>query len=148
MDIRAHTTQFWKVYHKKTLWMILFFACTATIVLLSVIPYSTEVDRQSGTKFRWDYLEHFLAFFAFGGLYVLWRSDRKYRIKVPELLFLIIVSGGFSMGMEYIQLFIPGRAFNYIDFLYNLAGVLSSILLVYFFLIRHYIRKKLSPAGF
>jgi hypothetical protein len=104
------------------------------------------VKAESG--FRWDYLEHFLAFFTFGSLYVIWRSDRNYHMRGTELFVLLIASGGFSFAMEYAQLYVPGRAFNPIDLTCNLAGVLGSILFVYFYLIRHYLRKRyVMPGG-
>jgi VanZ family protein len=133
-----------KLYHKKSVWLILFIACTAGIVLVSVIPYSPEKAAVAESGFRWDYLEHFLAFFSFGGLFVLWRSDRNYRISAMELVLLCILAAGFSWAIEYAQLFVPGRAFNVIDIMFNLAGVLSSILLVYFLVIRYYLRRRQS----
>lgn len=131
-----------RYYNKKSIWLILFVLCSAVIILLSVIPYSTEMAVRADSGFRWDYLEHYLAFFSFGSLYVLWRSDRSYRMRGWDLALLMVVASGFSLGTEYAQLFIPGRAFNLMDVLYNLAGVLSSILVVYIYLIRQYLRKR------
>jgi len=142
--IFGHPMWLLKFYNRKPVWLILFILCTAVIILLSIIPYSPEKAVRAESDFRWDYLEHFLAFFTFGSLYVVWRSDRNYHMRGMELLFLFIVAGGFSMGTEYVQLYIPGRAFNLIDFTYNMAGVLGSILIVYVYLIRQYLRKRHS----
>ena len=131
-------------YNKKYIWLILFIICTVLIGLVSVIPYSTDTDQQTRSGLRWDYLEHFIAFFTFGSLFILWRSNLKFGIRGWELALLITVAICFSLGTEYVQLFIPGRAFNIIDVICNLAGVLSSILIIYFYLIRYYIRRRHS----
>ena len=133
---------FLKYYNKKHIWMIGFIVCAVLIIIISVIPYSPDTSQEISTGFRWDYLEHFLAFFTFSSLFILWRSDRKFGIRGLELAILIAVVICFSLGTEYIQLFIPGRAFNIVDIIYNLTGVLVSVLLVYMYLIRYYIRRK------
>jgi len=129
-------------YYRKSIWLILFIIWTLLIISASMIPYSGATGELGSSGFRWDYLEHFLAYLAFGSLYILWRSDRSFNLRNMELALMFTVSICFSILTEYIQLFIPGRAFNYIDVVYNLAGVLSSILLVYLFLIRYYLRRK------
>ncbi len=131
-----------KYYHKKYIWLTGFIVWTLFILLVSVIPDSKEIIEQSTENFRWDYLEHFLAYFAFGTLYILWRGDRYFSIKGVELAVLFAIACSFSFLTEYMQLLVPGRTFNIIDVVYNLAGVLSSILIVYFYLVRHYMRKK------
>lgn len=131
-----------KYYHKKNLWLSLFILCTILILVVSVIPFSRQMQQKGSGEFRWDYLEHFLAYFVFGGLFILWRSNRNFSIRSLELAVLLAVSVSFSIGTEYVQLFIPGRAFNPVDALYNLAGLLTSVSVVYFFLVRHYLRKR------
>ena len=133
-----------KYYHKKYIWLTGFILWTLFILLVSVIPDTTEIIQQSTENFRWDYLEHFLAYFAFGTLYILWRGDRDFSIKGVELAVLFAVVCSFSFLTEYMQLLIPGRAFNIIDVVYNLAGVLGSILIIYFYFVRYYLRKKHS----
>ena len=124
--------------------MILFLFWTGLIILLSVIPYSREVAERSESVIRWDYLEHFLVYFAFGSLYIIWRSGRHFRISNLDFLLMFIITFSFSILTEYVQILIPGRAFNYIDVAYNLTGVLLSIIIVYFYLVRYYIRRKQS----
>lgn len=131
-------------YHKKYIWLAGFILWTLFILFVSLIPNSKEIVQQNGTNFRLDYLEHFLAYFAFGTLYILWRGDRDFSIKGIELAVLFAVACSFSFLTEYMQLIIPGRTFNLIDVVYNLAGVLGSILIIYFFFVRYYLRKKHS----
>ena len=134
----------YRYYHKKTIWLTGFIAWTLFILSLTVIPDTDQMIQKHSAEFRWDYLEHFLAFFIFGTLYILWRGDSNYSIRGIELFLMFSVAFSFATLTEILQLAIPGRTFNPIDVIYNLAGVLSSILLVYFYLVRHYLRKKHS----
>ncbi|MFC2115372.1 VanZ family protein [Bacteroidota bacterium] len=131
-----------KYYHKKYIWLTGFIIWTLFILFVSLVPDSKEIIEQSTENFRWDYLEHFLAYFAFGTLYILWRGDRDFTIKGLELAVLFAVACSFSFLTECLQMLIPGRTFNIIDVVYNLAGVLGSILVIYYYLIRYYLRKK------
>ncbi len=133
-----------RFYHNKPIWLISFMLWSLFIILASVLPDSRQVIKESTVSFRWDYLAHFLAYFAFGTFYILWRGDSEYSIRGRELLILFAATCSFAVLTEYMQLFIPGRAFNLIDIIYNLAGVLGSILLVYLCLIRYYFRRKLT----
>lgn len=135
---------FLKYYHNKGIWLVLFVFWTLLILVVSLVPYSAEKTLQSTSAFRWDYLEHFLAYFIFASFYVLWRSDRNFSMRNLELVLMFGVFIGFSLLTEYAQILVPGRRFNLLDAAYNLAGVLGSILLVYFYLVRHRMRKKYS----
>lgn len=130
------------IYQLKKLWLSLFIVWTFLIIVLSVIPISRESASQGTSLIRLDYLEHFLSYFAFAGLYILWRSDKSFRISRLELIIMPVVVTGFSILTEVIQLFIPGRAFNPLDAAYNLAGALFSFLVIYIFFIRYHLRKR------
>ena len=136
--------QVMKYYHKKILWMVLFLACATLIMVASLIPYSPERAQKTPPGFRWDYLEHFVVYFLFGSLYILWRSDRDFKIPNLWLAVLLLVSLGFSFLTEFVQLWIPGRAYNILDAVCNLSGVLGSFFVVYLCLIRWYLRKRHS----
>jgi len=62
---------------------------------------------------------------------------------------LIAVTCFFSLLTEYAQVLIPGRNFNVIDMLFNLAGVFGGLLITYFILIRLLLRRKFAcmPEG-
>ena len=131
-----------RFYHMKYIWLTGFILWTLFITVLSVMPYSREFIEQNSRILKWDSLQHFLAYFAMGTFYIMWRGDRSYSIKWGELAVIFAVACSFSFFTEYVQLIIPGRNFNIIDMIYNLAGVLGSILIVYFYLVRYYLRKK------
>jgi len=134
----------YRYYHKKFIWLTGFILWTLFILFATVIPDTGEVIQQNTENFRWDYLEHFLAYFVFGTLYILWKGDNKYSIRGTGLILMIAISCSFAILTEFLQLLIPGRAFNIIDILYNLTGVLCSILFIYFYIVRYYLKKKQS----
>ena len=136
-----------KYYQKKTIWLALFIFWTLLLIILSVYPnYGTTIS-EGESNFRLDYLEHFVAYFVFGGLYIIWRSNADFIIKSIELGFLFSITCLFSILTEYVQVVIPGRSFNIIDILYNAGGVLTGILITYFLLIRIYLKRRYERQG-
>jgi VanZ family protein len=135
-----------KLYNLKPFWFTGFIAGVLFIILLSVWPVPQEMIEEDAGGFRWDYLEHFLGYFALGTFYIMWRGDRKFFILGIELLLFAGIAFSLSLLLEYTQLFIPGRAFNIMDVLFNLAGVAGSILFIYYYFIRYYLRKRNSNA--
>ena len=137
-----------QLYHKKVIWFSLFIIWTLLIIYMSVRPGSNELLNKHFFEIRMDYLLHFLAYFAFGLLYVLWRANRQFEIKSIELAILTAIAISFSILIEYIQLLIPGRSFNVVDMIYNFSGVICGVGFTYFYIVRHYLRKrdKAKPA--
>lgn len=100
----------------------------AVIVILSVIPDDTP-NTVNLIKFeiRLDYLLHFLIYLPLGFALMKWSYLNK-----KKYYFLCFISLFLFMGIipEIVQLFIPYRTFNPYDLLFNLAGVLSGIIVV------------------
>jgi VanZ family protein len=131
-----------RFYHKKGIWFSLFAIWTILIIYMSVRPGASDILKKQFFEIRMDYLLHFLAYFAFGFLYVIWRSNRQFEIKSTELAILTASATSFSIGIEYIQLLIPGRAFNVVDMAYNFLGVVCGVGFTYFYLVRRFLRKR------
>ena len=131
-------------YHKKYIWLTGFILWTLFILLATVIPDTGKVIQQKTENFRWDYLEHFIAYFVLGTLFILWRGDKNFSIRKTELIIIFATAGSYAILTEFLQLLIPGRAFNIIDILFNLTGVLCSIIFVYFYILHYYLKKKQS----
>jgi len=136
-----------KFYNKKSIWLVLFILWALLLIIVSVYPYSDKDIFEGESHFRWDYLEHLVAYLVLGGLYIIWRSNADFTIKTIELVFLFSVTCLFSILIEYVQVLIPGRSFNFIDMFYNAVGVLSGILITYFLLIRLYLKRKYEHQG-
>jgi len=131
-----------QLYHKKLLWLSLFIAWTLFIVYMSLRPGANEILKKQFFELRMDYMLHFIAYFTFGSLYVLWRGNRNFEIKSLELAILIAAAISFSILMEYFQLLIPGRAFNVVDMAYNTIGVIFGVGITYFYILRHFLKKR------
>ena len=115
---------------KRLVWGILFLAWSALIIILSVIP-NDGLSKMGidNSGFRWDYLEHLSVFILFSVLYLLWRKDDTVKKRVAGL---IIIGVLFAACTELFQLFVESRSFNYLDLLFNLAGLLIGMLIMKF----------------
>ena len=131
-----------QLYHKKVIWLILFIAWTLLIIYMSVRPSPNEILKKHFFEIRMDYLLHFLAYFGLGSLYVIWRGNRHFQIRSAELAILTATAISFSILLEYIQLLIPGRAFNVVDMVYNVIGVICGVGITYFYIVRHFLKKR------
>jgi VanZ family protein len=131
---------------RKTILGIMFSVWMIILILLSVWPTVSSIIQQDVTEFHWDYLEHFILYFILGFLYVLWRIDKNFYIPVLEFIIFLVAGFIFSWLTEYIQVFIPGRAFNLYDMISNMVGIISGTLMSYFFIARiilkNYLRRK------
>lgn len=92
----------------------------AGVVVGSVAPFG-ETSRSLSSihvlSFRLDYLLHALVFIPF---YPLWRWAR------PGHRWWLVLGGGLAVAWlaEWVQLYLPYRAYNINDLLANMAGVL------------------------
>ncbi|MCK5465825.1 MAG: VanZ family protein [Bacteroidales bacterium] len=112
------------------------------IIYMSVRPSPNEILKKHFFEIRMDYLLHFLAYFGLGSLYVIWRGNRHFQIRSAELAILTATAISFSILLEYIQLLIPGRAFNVVDMVYNVIGVICGVGITYFYIVRHFLKKR------
>ena len=131
-----------RFYHLKIFWLSLFVAWTLLIIYMSLRPGANELLKKEFFELRMDYLLHFLAYFALGSLFVLWRGNRNFEIKSLELAILIATAISFSILMEYLQLLVPGRTFNVVDMAYNVLGTVFGVGFTYLYIIRHILRKR------
>ena len=131
-------------YHKKLLWLILLIAWTSLIIYMSLRPGANELLKKHFFEIRMDYILHLLAYFTFGFLYVLWRGNSNFEIKSIELTIITAAAIGFSILLEYFQLLIPGRSFNVVDMVYNTIGAILGVGITYFYILRHFLKKRYS----
>jgi len=107
---------------------MLFIAWSTLIIVLAVIPNEglTKMGLDN-SGFRWDYLEHFAVFILFAVLYLQWRkSDPARKRAVGLIIFGILLAA----CTELFQLFIQSRSFNYLDLLFNIAGLPIGALII------------------
>lgn len=119
----------------KYFWLALFCGWSVFILVLSVIP-ANEILQKSNEEgnFRWDYLEHFVAFFLLAVIFGFWRKST--RAKNNKAIFTFIFLGLiYACITEIVQVGIPGRSFNPVDLLFNIAGILTGITGIKFLLL-------------
>ncbi len=92
----------------------LFIACFATITVLSILPDSAERGYEMPHLTESGFFMHIFAYFTASFLgYSVFKSKRYLAV------FLIF----FSSALEWLQLLIPYRTFNYWDIAANLSGI-------------------------
>lgn len=115
------------------------FAFYLTAILIAIFSLvslnftkTEEIANLSNPSFRLDYFFHFLAYFFLVLFLVTWKQNS---ILERRFIFYMISFGIFySVIFECIQIFIPNRVFNPLDFLFNLLGFAVGI--VSFFILR------------
>ena len=110
-----------------------FYFMLILIAVSSLISLNFDKNANvSNPSFRLDYFFHFLAYFFLVLFLVTWKQNS---ILERRFIFYIISFGIFySVIFECIQIFIPNRVFNPLDFLFNLLGFAVGI--VSFFILR------------
>ncbi len=99
----------------------MFIAWSILIIVFSVIPNDSLAKMGiDNSGFRWDYLEHFGVFVLFSTLYLQWRIADPVKKRIWGLIIIGVV---FAASTELFQLFIQSRSFNYLDLLFNIAGL-------------------------
>ncbi|HRW63425.1 MAG TPA: VanZ family protein [Bacteroidales bacterium] len=114
--------------HKK-LFAYLFWLWLILILVFSLIPNGTKMQLEINHKsYRLDYALHFLVYFTFTILYLLWKADKYFRIKPVLMVYFFIGGLALAAFSEYMQTFIPGRTFNPFDFYANTLGIFAGII--------------------
>ncbi|MCK5450403.1 MAG: VanZ family protein [Candidatus Omnitrophica bacterium] len=98
----------------------------AVISLFSTLPLEPQFPLTVG---YFDKLAHFFEYTILSILIsrAFYRQNRNcvYR----SLLFTLILSGGYGIVMELIQLYVPGREASSIDVIFNFIGALTGVIL-------------------
>ncbi len=102
----------------RTVFLVLFSACLAVVIYLSISPAPPITDIGN------DKIGHLTAYCVLMGLWALaWGDFRK---GIYGLMGLILL----GMGLEFIQAFVPGRSFSLFDIMANIAGITLSVIIV------------------
>src|SRR6056297_3896453 len=115
--------------NKQHLWGAALLIWGIIILILTIIPGEAMVQPSGhGTRFRWDYPEHFAAYFLLALFYYLWRRN-SYHFQIKRDFRILIIAGlAASAGTEVLQLLVPNRAFNPIDMGFNALGIAAMAL--------------------
>jgi VanZ family protein len=112
-------------------WAMLIF----TVSSIPNLP-NPELPENDFLSLRLDYLFHFAVFFILSVAMVLWQIPASFKFKPSGLTRIMTIGTAFAIIDEVHQLIIPGRSFNPIDMVFNLAGFWAGAFLFYFYFIR------------
>jgi VanZ family protein len=116
------------VLKNKKLFALAFWIWIAAILYFTLIPNSPKLKVDiKNQSFRLDYILHFLVYLSLAILYLLWKADKYFKVKLKHLAYFLI--GGLILSgiSEYAQTYIPGRTFNPFDFYSNVAGIVVGV---------------------
>ncbi|HAG15585.1 MAG TPA: hypothetical protein DCG69_03545 [Bacteroidales bacterium] len=118
--------------NKNTL-KIFFWIWILFIAIVSSLPnIPTQEINIWDEPFRLDYLEHFGVFYILSAIYVAWKADNKSVFSFRKHFSSLLLLGIFAILDEIHQIWIPGRAYNPLDLIYNLLGLIAGIFLTKF----------------
>ena len=98
---------------------------TIVIILLCVLPINSSDSSLNNTyliSIRLDYLAHFILFIPWMFLLKKYSNVSFYKNTLKATL-LIIIGLLFAFGLEFIQYYLPYRAFNINDLIANGIGI-------------------------
>jgi glycopeptide antibiotics resistance protein len=110
---------------------VIFFTYLLTIIFVAVFPFSAEdlgaMNEVYVLTFRLDHLLHLLAFLPLYplGVWLFQPISRKGRV------YLLVMGLVIAFATEFVQFFIAYRAYNPVDLVSNLAGVLVGAIIVF-----------------
>jgi VanZ family protein len=109
------------------LFRLLFWVWGLTIFILSSLPnIPTQEINVWNEPWRLDYVEHFAVFAFWGVLYIIWQTPKNGSFELKKHFLPIFLTVLFAGADEIHQIWIPGRAFNPLDLIYNILGLMAS----------------------
>lgn len=135
-----------RLLSNKKVFGFLFWLWGATIFIMSSIPdRENKIDLSSGSFIRMDYLIHFGLFFILSMFFVFWKTNQELVLRRRHLISILLFGTLFALIDEWHQQFIPGRSFNFFDFLADVTGLFAGALAVYYLLIKGILTKINAP---
>ena len=132
-----------RLFYRRSFYRLLTILSGMAILTMSSVPNLPQPEIQaSGQVFRLDYFFHFLVYFFPAITAVIWFSDRDGLITSRNYIILLLAGVLFGCIDEIHQIYIPGRRFNPMDLILNVAGFVSGAIFTYHWLIRHLLIRK------
>ena len=102
---------------------MIFWSWVAFILYMTFAPgAAVDLTHPGGIPFRLDYVLHLVAYFMLYAWFFLTVQSGKPALKPVFLGYIVIIVLG--AGTELVQIYVPWRAFNIFDLMYNIAGIL------------------------
>ena len=98
------------------------------IIIVSSLPgIPTLKLHTSKSDIRLDYLIHFCEYGSLAFLAYLTFTKEQFKTGSKSFFWITAVVVAFSVADEFHQKFIPGRAFNVMDIISNISGILAAM---------------------
>jgi VanZ family protein len=99
-----------------------------TILVVSSIPsLPTLKIHTAKAEIRLDYLIHFCEYGSLAFLAFLTFIRKEFKVNYSRFSLITILLAAFAILDEFHQKFIPGRSYNIIDILSNIAGIVAAV---------------------
>ena len=116
------------ILKNKKIFAFAFWFWIAIILYFTLTPNSIKLSIDvRDSRFRLDYILHFLVYFSLAILYLLWKADSYFKVKTIYLIYFLVGGLLLSGCTEYAQTYIPGRTFNIYDFYSNVSGIILGV---------------------
>jgi VanZ family protein len=105
---------------------ILVFWFLAIISVSSIPRLPTLKIHTAHSEIRLDYLIHFCEYGFLAIMAFITMADKEFRLKYSKFIIITVSLIIIAVLDEYHQKIIPGRAFNVLDILSNIAGIVAA----------------------
>jgi len=112
------------------LYKIIFWAGCISVLLISFLPIAGNLTEIKLGPIRLDYLLHFTAYLLVCLYFMLGRKIGYVLFEKRPLLKLSVILCLQAAVTEFVQLWVPNRTFNMIDWFANMAGVAVGLIVV------------------
>ncbi len=114
-------------------WSRIFLIWAIVLIVLNVIPNFTpeSLTKENSDFIRTDYIQHFLSFLGLPLLYFLSGKRTVVDRYITNIHIIILTGIIFAAMTECLQIFVPGRAFNPVDMILNISGLVAGVIIVF-----------------
>ncbi len=116
------------------LYKLIFWAGYATTLIIAILPIAGDLTKirfgYGIFNIRLDHLLHLSAYFLIC-MYYLWGQHRGLILfRNYSLRYFVIVTVILATVTEFVQIFVPARAFNVLDWVANVSGIAVGVIVI------------------
>jgi len=118
------------IYIMQQLYKIIFWAGCISVLLISFLPITGNLGKINLGPVRLDYLLHFTAYLLACLYFMFGRKIGYVLFEKQPLLKLAVILCLQAAVTELVQLWVPDRTFNMIDWFANMSGIAVGLIVV------------------
>ena len=116
---------------RQSLYKILFWTGYTAMFIAAFLPAGGNLSgRKLGSLIRLDYLLHFLVYLAICLYYLFGQKNSLALFREKALLKFILAVFSLATITEVVQIWVPGRSFNPLDWVANVVGVIAGVVMI------------------